>query len=94
MFRSDDAQGQGDDDPEDGNPLGHLGQLGIQAFGLVLGQEGISAAGDGAGQTGTLAGLEHNHSDDGQTAQDLDDGENQIQRVHVTRSFQGPRADN
>ena len=36
-----------------------------------------------SGQAGALAGLEHNHGDDGQTAQDLDDGEDQIQCFHV-----------
>ena len=71
---SNQAQGQGDEDPEDGYPLGHLGQFGVQTLGLVLGQEGVGTAGDGAGQAGALAGLEHHHGDNGQAAQDLNDG--------------------
>ena len=86
----DDAQCQRDDDPENRHPLGHLCQLSIQALSLVLGQEGVRTAGNGSGQAGALAGLEHNHRDNRQPAQDLDNGENQIQRIHVTRSFQGP----
>ena len=89
-LKSDQAEHQSDDDPEDSHPFGHLGQLGVQALGLVLGQEGVRAAGDGAGQAGALARLEHDHRDDRQTAQDLDNGEDQSQRIHISRSFQGP----
>lgn len=39
-------------------------------------------------QAGALTRLEHNHSDNSQTTQDLEDSKNHIQ--HCFRSFQGP----
>ena len=61
-----------------GNPLGHLGQLGVNALGLVLGQEGVSTAGDGAGQASTLAGLQHDDSDQGQGQDHLEDSDSEL----------------
>ena len=74
----DDAQSQGQHDESDGDPLGHLSQLGVQALGLVLGQEGVSAAGDSTGQASTLAGLQHNDSDQGQGQDHLEDSDSEL----------------
>ena len=41
----------------------------------VFKTEGVRTAGNGSGQAGALAGLEHNHRDNRQPAQDLDNGE-------------------
>ena len=76
--RSDQAQDQGQHHKHDGDPLGHLGQLGVPGLGLVLGQEGVHAAGNGAGQARALAGLEHDHGDQDQAAQKLNDGEGEL----------------
>ena len=53
-FSSDQAQHQGKHHKHQRHPLGHLSQLGIHALGLVLGQEGIRAAGDGADRPALL----------------------------------------
>ena len=74
----DDAQSQGQQNKSDSDPLGHLSQLGVQALGLVLGQEGVSTAGDGAGQASTLAGLQHNDSDQGQGQDHLEDSDSEL----------------
>ena len=74
----DDAQSQGQQNESDSDPLGHLSQLGVQALGLVLGQEGVSAAGDGAGQASTLAGLQHDNSDQGQGQDHLEDSDSEL----------------
>ena len=76
--RLDDAQSQGQQNESDSDPLGHLSQLGVQALGLVLGQEGVSAAGDGAGQAVALAGLQHDNSDQGQGQDHLEDSDSEL----------------
>ena len=84
----DDAQSQGQQDEGDGDPLGHLSQLGVQTLCLVLGQEGVSTAGNGTGQTGALTGLQHNDGHQSQRKQDLNHGNSEL---HVkNRSFQRP----
>ena len=76
--QSDDGQSQSQRDESNGDPLGHLGQLGVQALSLVLGQEGVSAAGDGAGQASTLAGLQHDDSDQSQGQDHLEDSDSEL----------------
>ena len=77
-----DQQNDGQDQESSANPLGAAGDLGIDALGLVLGQEGIGNAADGAGQTGALAGLEQNGQDDGQAANQLQNGNKQFHKVN------------
>ena len=74
----DDAQSQGQQDESDSDPLGHLSQLGVQALGLVLGQEGIGTAGNGTGQTGTLTGLQHDDGHQSQRKQNLNNGNSEL----------------
>ena len=47
-------EAQGQQNESQGEPLGGLCQLGVQRLGLALGQEGLRAAGDGAGEAGAL----------------------------------------
>ena len=57
------VQGQNQQDPNQSDPLGSLGQLLIHGAGLALTHVSIGATGNGTGQTGLLAGLEQNHQD-------------------------------
>ncbi|MPM34605.1 hypothetical protein SDC9_81191 [bioreactor metagenome] len=59
--KSDDVQSKGQNDKYAANPLGCPGQLRVGGFCLVLGQEGVGHAADGAGQARALAGLEQHH---------------------------------
>ena len=82
------AQDEGEHDKEDSDPLGPLGQLGVPGLGLVLGHEGVHAAGDGAAEAGALAGLEQNHSDEEQTGEELNNRHNNLGNAHCFhRSF-------
>ena len=78
MLKLDQAQSQSHQNEGDSHPLGHLGQLGIQALGLVLGQEGVSAAGDGTGQTSALTGLQHDDGHQSQRKQNLNNGNSEL----------------
>lgn len=57
-----------------------LGQFGVEGLGLSLGHKRVSHAADGAGEAGTLAGLEQHSQNHSQAAQHKqnghDDGEN------------------
>ena len=64
----------------------HLGQLGVPALGLVLEQEGIHAAADGAGDARALAGLEQHHEDQEQGGDDLSDRQNCSNNCHFSKS--------
>jgi len=66
------------------DPFGHLGKLAVPSRGLALGQEGIRAAGDGAGQAGALSGLEQHDNYEKQAGEKLDDGQC---KSHFKRSF-------
>ena len=76
------GQSQGENQESDGDPLGSLGELGVPGLGLVLGQEGVRAAGNGAGQTGGLTGLQQNHSDQKQGQQNHDNRQNKHRNTH------------
>ena len=64
-------------------PLGGPGKLCIQRPCLILGQEGVRHAADGAGKTCTLSRLEQNNGNDTQTAKQLQNGNEQL---HVKTS--------
>ena len=87
-MKLDHAQSQSHQNEGDSHPLGHLGQLGVQALSLILGQEGVSSAGDGTGQAGALAGLEHNNGHHSQRQENLNNSESHLHKNHI--SFQSP----
>lgn len=64
-------QYQGQDQEDRADPLGGPGQFGIHSFGLVLGQEGVCNAANGAREAGALAGLEQNSQNNAQAAEEL-----------------------
>ena len=49
---SDKVQRESEHDESQPDPLGGLGQLGVERLGLALGEEGVRAAGNGAGEAG------------------------------------------
>ena len=81
------AHHKGQDHKADGHPLGHLGQLGVPALGLVLGHEGVGHAGDGAGQARALTGLEQHHGDQENGGGHVNNAQNQLRNAHDTSSF-------
>lgn len=84
---SEQADHKGNDHKADGHPLGHLGQLGVPALGLVLGHEGVGHAGDGAGQARALTGLEQHHGDQENGGGHVNNAQNQLRNAHDTSSF-------
>ena len=68
-----DQQDQRQDQEDGPNPFGGAGQLGVQSLGLVAGQEGVGHTADGTGEAGALAGLEEHDDNDCQTAEKLQD---------------------
>ena len=60
------------------HPFSGSGQLGIQRFGFVLSQEGVGHTADGTGETGALAGLEQYSQNNGKTAEQLQNGDNNL----------------
>ena len=80
------VEDQGENDEHQSDPLGPAGQLGVHALGLVLGQEGIHAAADGAGDARALAGLEQHHEDQEQGGDDLSDRQNRSNNCHFSKS--------
>ena len=77
-----DQQDQGQDQESGTEPLGAASQLGIQRSGLVLGQEGVGNTAHNTGQASALAGLEQNGHNNDQTANQLQNGNNQFQSTH------------
>ena len=66
-------------DKRGAHPFGRTRELGVDGLGLVLGQERVCHAADGAGETGGLTGLEQHDADHEQTAQNL---QNHHKRIH------------
>ena len=87
---------QGDDQSQhhkgDGHPLGPAGQLGVPALGLVLGQEGVGAAGDGPVETGGLALLQQHHGDQKDGQQNLDHSQDDLDHSFSFLSIPGPKS--
>ena len=81
FFSAEDEQHQGQDQEQGADPLGGPGQLGVHGLGLVLGQEGVGHAADGAGEAGALAGLEQHDQDDAQPAEELQNSDSEFQDV-------------
>ena len=81
---SDKMQRQSEHDEGETDPLGGLGQLCVERFGLALGEEGVRSAGYGAGEAGTLAGLHEDYGGDGDSGDELQDSEEEL---HLYRSF-------
>lgn len=73
-FASEQVQNQRQDDKHAANPFGGEGELRVEALVLVLTEVGITAAaGDGAGQTCGLAGLDRHDDDEADGQNDLND---------------------
>ena len=86
-MKSEQVEHQRQNDKAQGDPLGHLGQLGVQSLGLALGQEGIGSAGNGTAEAGALAGLKQNDRDQENTGEKLKNGKNRGLRVHLIQPF-------
>ena len=76
MCLSDQAHSQGQDDPDQGDPLGSRSQSLIQVLTLVLAQIAVGAAGQSAGQAGLLAGLQQNDQDQSDAEQNFQNSQN------------------
>ena len=76
------AEDQGECHKPDGHPLCPAGQLSVPALGLVLGQEGVRTAGDGARQAGALARLGQHDKGQKEGGQHLDHREDQLDSIH------------
>ena len=73
-FRSlEQAQGKGQQDPDQGNPFRSGSKHLVQAAALGLAQISVGIAGDRTGQTGLLTGLQQNHNNQAHTDQSLKD---------------------
>lgn len=68
-------------------PFGHLCKLGIESLCLALGEEGLSAAGDRAGQTCALTALHKHDNGDSKTGDNLKNSEDNGERRHLFQSF-------
>ena len=55
-----------------------LASLASSSLGLALGEEGVRAAGDGAGEAGTLAGLEEDDDRNGEGGEQLQNRESDV----------------
>lgn len=75
---SDDVEDKGENYESDGNPLGSLSKLCIQGTTLILGHEGLGNTADGAGEAGTLTGLEENDENNCQCADELENGDKEL----------------
>lgn len=84
---SDQVQQQGQQNKGQSEPLGGLGQLCVPGLGLALGEEGLRAAGDGAGKSCALTALHQNNNGDGQAGEKLKNGENDGEYRHLFQSF-------
>ena len=76
------AQGQGQQDPSQSDPLSSGSQLLIQSRALILAQIGISTAGDGTGQASLLTGLQQNDHNQADAGDDLQDSQNNLHNLH------------
>ena len=81
------GQHQRQDNKDETEPLGRLGELGVERLGFALGKERFRTASNGAGQTGALAGLHQHDHGHGQTGQQLDNRQNQFQSSHGIHPF-------
>ena len=71
-------QSERQDDEGETDPLGGLCELGVHGLGLALGEEGVRAAGDGAGEAGTLAGLEEDDDRNSEGGEKLQNRESDV----------------
>ena len=81
---SDKVQRESEHDESQPDPLGGLGQLGVERLGLALGEEGVRAAGDGAGELRAFPPRRAADLRDGDGGDELQDGEEDF---HLYRSF-------
>ena len=81
------GQNQRQDNKDETEPLGRLGELGVERLGFALGKERFRTASNGAGQTGALTGLHQHDHGHGQTGQQLDNRQNQLQSSHGIHPF-------
>ena len=65
-------------DENDSDPLRHLCELCVHGAGLVLRHIGVGSAGDGAGESGTLSGLEQNDDGKSDAEDELDYRNNEL----------------
>ena len=81
ILTSEQAQHQGQDNPNQSDPLGGLSQQLIQAAALVLVHVGIGRAGQSAGQASLLTRLQQNHNDQGNRANSLKNSQNNLEHI-------------
>ena len=84
------ADEEGQKHKADGEIFRHSGELGIPALRLIFGEEGIGAAGDGAGEAGSLTGLKQNNDGQNDTGNHLNDGEYDGKRSHRSSFLSSP----
>ena len=75
-------EGQSGDGEYNSDPLCGLCQTGIHCLGLVLAEEGVGRAGDCAGETRLLAGLEQYDKHKSDTDNKLNNLKSQLQNNH------------
>ena len=83
-----DMQSDGQHREHDGDILCSLGKTCVQALGLVLAEESVSAAGDSAGETCLLTGLEQNDKNESDANYKLNYLESQYQSDHSFQNYQ------
>ena len=82
MMKLHQAQNQGQNNPNQSDPLGGRSQHLIQAALLVLAQVGIGSTGQSTGQASLLAGLQQNDSDQADAGDNLQDDQNDLKNTH------------
>ena len=81
ILKSEQVQNKGQNQENSSDDLGELDQLSFFACGLRLGQEALRRTSNGAGHT-VLAGLQHNDGNQSNSAQNLNNSEDDVQNSH------------
>ena len=81
-FALHEAQHQGQQNPDNGDPLGGHGQSMVQTALLILTQIRFGSAGNRSGQASLLAGLHQHDHDQRNAAQSLQNNQNRLQNTH------------
>lgn len=71
LWDSDDVEDERQHNESEGKPLGGLCELSVQSLSLALTEEGVSTAGNRAGEAGTLAALHKNDDGDSEAGKNL-----------------------
>ena len=87
LIKSDKVENESQEYKCESKPLGELCQLRIQSLRLALAEESIGTAGNCTGETGALTTLHENDDHDGQTGENLKNGEDNGESRHLFQSF-------